>query len=253
MSGLRQVVYRWVVSYIVQEVHADRLSLRDYYQIFSADYDTRRVLRKSADLRPQREKLFMEMIIAGVIKETRYTFRTNDYIYNFKFDLKGSIGLISNGHISLLNTTSTFSVENWDIFECFMKNLPSTENFTSEVSKFEESLTRQNKLLEWDEYLNLRVDLLRDLLLVLPCQFQAGFPNCLAHKVSSSSFQPLPLETDLELVEKATAILLALNAPPFEARSLAAYSNNVDIEYFEGLLEKSRRRKEVYGDIDVDI
>jgi GH15 family glucan-1,4-alpha-glucosidase len=195
----------------------------------------------------------MEMIIAGVIKEARYTFHNNDHIYSFNFNLKGSIGLISNGHVSLSSTTSTFSITDWDTFESFMSNLFSTEDFASEVSKFEESLTKQNKLQYWDEYLNLRINMIRELLDVLPCQFQASFPCCLAHKVNPSGLQPLPLETDIDTIKRATAVLLALNALPSEAQSLAAYSNVVDVEYFERLLEKSRRRKEIYGDIIVDI
>jgi hypothetical protein len=251
-----QVVYRWVVSYIVQEVHADRLSLRDYYQIFSADFASRGVLRKSAALRTQREKLFMEMLIAGVIKEAGYTFHYEDHTYNFNFNLKGCIGLIKDGHISLSSTTSTFSIDIWDNFELFMSNLDlsTDKEIVSAIAKFEESLTScPNKLYYWDEYLNLRHDMLTELDTALPCQFRSSFPSCLTHKIRANRPQPWPMETDVAKVRKAVAVLLALGFSSFEAEGLGIYSEYVDVEYFERLLKKNHGRKNVYGDTKVDI
>src|ERR1700693_5584899 len=112
----KDVVYRCVLNYVVEQIYAGNLSLRSHYHFFGVDHGCRRTLRCSALLGRHRDLLRTEMLLSGVIRKAQYTLKFQDQNYTFDLTSDECLGEITHGNVFLASSTSQFPTLLWQTF-----------------------------------------------------------------------------------------------------------------------------------------
>ena len=248
----REVIYQYVLDYAVQQIHADNFSLRDYFQLFNVDFASRRVLKKSILLQKQRDRLFMEMWLQGIVKKAQYTFLHQGETYICDFVSNGSIHWMNFGKtIYLSSSTCPFPITLWRHFEDRFHVCDETalaiflERLKCARVDIAESVNRY-----WEKYVVVRERLVRELENVLDCRFRRCNYNYIWTTLNRNGHTST--ETDPAIVHRWFAIYLAIGIDQALAEDIA--SNKVlDLEYFEEVAKKYYKRMVISRDTMVDI